>query len=39
MKVEHDFYDIVGVRVYAEILAVPRKRIKDPFTLVGHHRW
>jgi hypothetical protein len=35
MKVEHDFYDIVAVRVYGEILAVPRKRIKDPFTLIG----
>ncbi len=35
MKVEKDFYDIVGVRVYAEVLAIPRKRIKDHFTLVG----
>lgn len=35
MKVEKDFYDIVGVRVYAEILGWYRKRIKDPFTLVG----
>ena len=35
MKVQHDFYDIVGVRVYAEILAVRRKRMKDPFTLLG----
>ena len=35
MKVEKDFYDIVGVRVYAEILGWYRKRLKDPFTLVG----
>ncbi|HVN54340.1 MAG TPA: hypothetical protein VMT46_08420 [Anaerolineaceae bacterium] len=35
MKVEKDFYDIVGVRVYAEILGWKRKRLKDPFQLVG----
>ncbi len=35
MKVEKDFYDIVGVRVYAEILGWYRQRVKDPFTLVG----
>ena len=35
MKVEKDFYDIVGARVYAEILGWARKRIKDPFHLVG----
>jgi hypothetical protein len=35
MKVEKDFYDIVGARVYAEILGWARKRVKDPFTLVG----
>jgi hypothetical protein len=35
MEVEKDFYDIVGVRVYGEILAVIRKRLKDPFTLLG----
>ncbi len=35
MKVEKDFYDIVGVRVYGEVLALVRKRIKDPFTLLG----
>src|SRR5512133_3903426 len=34
MKVEKDFYDIVGVRVYAEILGWIRKRLKDPFHLV-----
>ncbi len=35
MKIEKDFYDIVGVRVYGEILAVRRKRLKDPFTILG----
>ncbi len=35
MHVERDFYDIVGARVYAEILGWVRKRMKDPFQLVG----
>ncbi len=35
MEVEYDFYDIVGARVYAEILGWYRKRLKDPFNLVG----
>jgi hypothetical protein len=35
MKVQKDFYDIVGVRVYGEILGWARKRLKDPFHLVG----
>ena len=35
MHVEKDFYDIVGVRIYGEVLALRRKRLKDPFTLVG----
>ncbi len=35
MKVEHDFYDIVGARVYSEILGWKRKRLKDVYTLVG----
>lgn len=35
LDVEHDFYDIVGARVYAEILGWYRKRLKDPYTLVG----
>jgi hypothetical protein len=35
MKIQKDFYDIVGVRVYAEILGWYRKRLKDPFHLVG----
>lgn len=35
MESDHDFYDIVGARVYAEILGWYRKRLKDPYTLVG----
>ena len=35
MHVDHDFYDIVGARVYAEILGWYRSRLKDPYTLVG----
>lgn len=35
MKVEKDFYDIVGVRCYGEVLALRRKRLKDAFTMVG----
>jgi len=35
MEVDHDFYDIVGARVYAEILGWYRKRIKDPFHILG----
>jgi hypothetical protein len=35
MDVDHDFYDIVGARVYAEILGWYRQRLKDPYHLVG----
>jgi hypothetical protein len=35
MEIDHDFYDIVGARVYAEILGWLRKRLKDPYHLVG----
>jgi hypothetical protein len=35
METDHDFYDIVGARVYAEILGWWRKRLKDPYVLVG----
>ena len=35
LEVDHDFYDIVGARVYSEILGWYRKRLKDPYTLVG----
>ncbi len=32
---EHDFYDVVGSRCLAEIIGWYRKRIKDPYMLVG----
>jgi hypothetical protein len=32
---DHDFYDIVGVRVYAELLGWLRNRLKDPYQMVG----
>jgi len=35
MDADHDFYDIVGARVYAELLGWYRKRLKDPYQLVG----
>lgn len=35
MEIDHDFYDIVGARVYAELLGWYRKRLKDPYVLVG----
>jgi hypothetical protein len=35
MEIDHDFYDIVGARVHSEILGWYRKRLKDPYTLVG----
>jgi hypothetical protein len=35
MEVEHDFYDIVGVRIYAELLGWYHQRLKDPYVLVG----
>ena len=35
MATDHDFYDIVGARVYAELLGWYRKRLKDPYVLVG----
>jgi hypothetical protein len=35
MQFEHDFYDVVGARVYAELLGWYRKRIKDPYVMVG----
>ncbi len=34
-EVDHDFYDIVGARVYAEVLGWYRNRLKDPYTLLG----
>lgn len=35
METDHDFYDVVGARVYAELAGWYRKRLKDPYTLVG----
>jgi hypothetical protein len=35
IDVDHDFYDIVGVRIYAEILGWVVNRLKDPFQIVG----
>jgi hypothetical protein len=35
MEVDHDFYDVVGARVYAELIGWYRKRLKDPYVLVG----
>ncbi len=35
MACDHDFYDVVGARVYAEIIGWYRKRLKDPYVLVG----
>ncbi|MFC2031591.1 N-acetyltransferase [Chloroflexota bacterium] len=35
MEVEHDFYDVVGARVYAELVGWYRKRLKDPYLMVG----
>lgn len=35
MAADHDFYDIVGARVHAELVGWYRKRLKDPYTLVG----
>jgi len=35
MEADHDFYDVVGARVYAELAGWYRMRLKDPYTLVG----
>jgi len=35
VDVDHDFYDIVGARVYAEILGWVRNRLKDPYQMIG----
>ena len=35
MKVERDFYDIVASRLYAEILAFMRYRVKDEYVFLG----
>jgi hypothetical protein len=35
MEADHDFYDVVGARVLAEIIGWQRKRLKDPYMMVG----
>jgi hypothetical protein len=35
MLADHDFYDVVGARVNAELAGWYRKRLKDPYNLVG----
>jgi hypothetical protein len=35
MESDHDFYDVVGARVFAELMGWYRKRLKDPYVLVG----
>jgi len=35
MKIEKDFYDIVGARVYAELLGWYRHRVRNEYCLIG----
>lgn len=35
LQVERDYYDIVGVRLYAELLGWYRYRVRDEFCLIG----
>jgi hypothetical protein len=35
LDIERDFYDIVGARVYAELLGWYRYRVRDEFCLIG----
>lgn len=35
MKIERDFYDIVGARVYAELLGWYRYRVRNEYCLIG----
>lgn len=35
LEIERDFYDIVGARVYAELLGWYRHRVRDEFCLMG----
>jgi hypothetical protein len=35
IEIERDFYDIVGARVYAELLGWYRHRVRDMFCLIG----
>ncbi len=35
IKVERDFYDIVAARMYAEIMAYAKYRVKDEYVFLG----
>ncbi len=35
LDAEYDYYDIVGARVYAELLAIKRRRMKDEYFFLG----
>lgn len=35
LDAEYDYYDIVGARVFAELLAIKRKRMKDEYFFLG----
>ena len=35
MEEDHDFYDVVGARINAELAGWYRNRLKDPYTLLG----
>ncbi len=35
LDAEYDFYDIVGARVFAELLAMKRRRLKDQYFFLG----
>lgn len=35
LDAEYDYYDIVGARVFAELLAIKRRRMKDEYFFVG----
>ncbi|MBI4870310.1 MAG: hypothetical protein HY814_01945 [Candidatus Riflebacteria bacterium] len=37
IHVERDYYDIVAVRLYSELLAYYRYRVQDEYVLVAHH--
>lgn len=37
LDAEYDYYDIVGARVYAELLAIKRRRLKDQYFFLGLH--
>jgi len=37
LDAEYDYYDIVGARVFAELLAMKRRRLKDQYFFLGLH--